>query len=114
MSKDRSASCLACFVRATTGGNAPSLKSVEEATSIRHKILYAFEVAERLSDPLQRRAWLTFVIVGAGAAGVEVAGAHGGVLPRRLGFCRAFLRFSLFRPRLLFLPPFRGRGLPPP
>src|SRR5258708_26158719 len=54
---------------------APSLKSVEEATDIRHKILYAFEVAERISDPAQRRAWLTFVIVGAGATGVELAGA---------------------------------------
>src|SRR5712672_2752163 len=54
---------------------APSLKSVEEATTIRHKILYAFEVAERLSDPVQRRAWLTFVIVGAGPTGVELSGA---------------------------------------
>src|SRR5712675_870946 len=54
---------------------APGMKSVEEATAIRHKILYAFEVAERLSDPVQRRAWLTFVIVGAGATGVELAGA---------------------------------------
>ena len=54
---------------------APSLKSVEEATTIRHKILYAFEVAERLSDPIQRRAWLTFAIVGAGATGVELAGS---------------------------------------
>src|SRR5438270_2580336 len=42
---------------------APGLKSLEEATNIRHKILYAFEVAERLSDAAQRRAWLTFVIV---------------------------------------------------
>jgi len=54
---------------------APELKSVEEATQIRHKILYAFEVAERLSDPAERRAWLTFVLVGAGATGVELAGA---------------------------------------
>jgi len=54
---------------------APSLKSVEEATNIRHKILYAFEAAERLSDPAERRAWLTFVIVGAGPTGVEMAGA---------------------------------------
>src|SRR5260221_10362165 len=54
---------------------APGLKSIEEATTIRHKILYAFEVAERISDPAQRRAWLTFVIVGAGATGVELAGA---------------------------------------
>src|SRR5712691_710434 len=56
---------------------APGLKSIEEATTLRHKILYAFEVAERLSDPAQRRAWLTFVIVGAGPTGVELAGAIG-------------------------------------
>ena len=54
---------------------APGLKSIEEATTIRHKILYAFEVAERIADPAQRRAWLTFVIVGAGPTGVELAGA---------------------------------------
>jgi NADH:ubiquinone reductase (H+-translocating) len=51
------------------------LKSVEEATLVRHKILYAFEVAERIPDPVQRQAWLTFVIVGAGPTGVELAGA---------------------------------------
>ncbi len=56
---------------------APSLKTVEEATAIRHKILYAFEAAEREEDPARRRAWLTFVIVGAGATGVELAGAMG-------------------------------------
>jgi NADH dehydrogenase len=56
---------------------APSLKSIEEATQIRHKILMAFEVAERISDPEERRAWLTFVIVGGGATGVELAGALG-------------------------------------
>lgn len=54
---------------------APGLKSIEEATAIRHKILYAFEIAERISNPRPRRAWLTFVIVGAGATGVEVSGA---------------------------------------
>ena len=56
---------------------APSLKSVEEATAIRHKIFYAFEAAERESDPALRRAWLTFVIVGGGATGVELGGALG-------------------------------------
>src|SRR5438034_8032622 len=56
---------------------APGMKSIEEATNIRHKILYAFEVAERVTDPVQRRAWFTFVIVGAGATGVELAGAIG-------------------------------------
>ena len=56
---------------------APSLKSVEEATAIRHKILYAFERAERAPSPEEARAWLTFVIVGAGATGMELAGALG-------------------------------------
>jgi NADH dehydrogenase len=54
---------------------APGLKSLEDATRIRHKILYAFEAAERESDPEIRRCWLTFVIVGAGPTGVELAGA---------------------------------------
>jgi len=56
---------------------APSLKSIEEATAIRHKILYAFERAERAATPEEVRAWLTFVIVGAGATGIELAGALG-------------------------------------
>lgn len=54
---------------------APSLKSVEEATAIRHKILYAFERAERSANEEEARAWLTFVIVGAGATGLELSGA---------------------------------------
>ncbi|HLH38883.1 MAG TPA: NAD(P)/FAD-dependent oxidoreductase [Bryobacteraceae bacterium] len=54
---------------------APALKSVEDATAMRHKILYAFEAAEREPDPARRRTWLTFVIVGAGPTGVELAGA---------------------------------------
>jgi NADH dehydrogenase len=54
---------------------APSLKSIEEATAIRHKILYAFECAERSTSEEDARAWLTFVIVGAGATGLELAGA---------------------------------------
>ena len=54
---------------------APGLKTLEDATRIRHKILYAFEAAEREHDPEARRRWLTFVIVGAGPTGVELAGA---------------------------------------
>jgi NADH dehydrogenase len=54
---------------------APGLKTIEDATMIRHKILLAFEAAERTHDPEQRRAWLTFVIVGGGPTGVELAGA---------------------------------------
>jgi NADH dehydrogenase len=56
---------------------APGLKSIEEATAMRHRILYAFEAAERTKDPVEHRAWLTFVVVGAGPTGVELAGALG-------------------------------------
>jgi NADH:ubiquinone reductase (H+-translocating) len=63
---------------------APSLKSVEEATMIRHKILLAFEAAERTQDPDERQAWLTFVIVGAGATGVELGGALGEIANQTL------------------------------
>ena len=55
--------------------SAPSLKTIEEATAIRHKILYAFEWAERAATEEEAREWLTFVIVGAGATGLELAGA---------------------------------------
>ena len=54
---------------------APSLKTIEEATAIRHKILCAFEWAERAPTEEEARQWLTFVIVGAGATGMELAGA---------------------------------------
>lgn len=54
---------------------APSLKTVEEATAIRQRILLAFECAERAATEQEARAWLTFVIVGAGATGMELAGA---------------------------------------
>ena len=56
---------------------APGLKTIEDATAIRSRILQAFESAEREPDPDERRAWLTFVIVGAGPTGVELAGALG-------------------------------------
>jgi NADH dehydrogenase len=55
--------------------HAPGLKTLEDATSIRRRVLLAFEHAERETDPDRRRAWLTFVIVGGGATGVELAGA---------------------------------------
>jgi NADH:ubiquinone reductase (H+-translocating) len=54
---------------------APGLKTLEDATTIRRRIFLAFEAAERDSDPAKQRAWLTFVIVGAGPSGVELAGA---------------------------------------
>jgi len=63
---------------------APSLKTAEEAMAIRHKILYAFEAAERTADAGERHAWLTFVLVGGGATGVELAGALAEIARRTL------------------------------
>ncbi len=56
---------------------APGLKTVEDATDMRRRILLAFETAEREQDPAKVREWLTFVIVGGGPTGVELAGALG-------------------------------------
>jgi NADH:ubiquinone reductase (H+-translocating) len=53
---------------------APSLKTLEDATTLRRRILVAFEHAERESDPKRRAARLTFAIIGAGPTGVELAG----------------------------------------
>ncbi|MGH9411665.1 MAG: NAD(P)/FAD-dependent oxidoreductase [Vicinamibacterales bacterium] len=54
---------------------APGLKTLEDALEIRRRVLLAFERAEREADPVRRQALLTFVIVGAGPTGVELAGA---------------------------------------
>ena len=54
---------------------APSLKSVDDATSIRRRLLLAFEEAESVNDAARRRRLLTFILVGAGPTGVEMAGA---------------------------------------
>jgi len=53
---------------------APGLKTLEDALDIRARILLAYERAERESDSAKRAAWLTFVVIGAGATGVELAG----------------------------------------
>ena len=54
---------------------APGLGKIEDATEIRRRILLAFEAAERETDPEKVREWLTFVVVGGGPTGVELAGA---------------------------------------
>ncbi|MEN9800256.1 MAG: hypothetical protein RL653_3953 [Pseudomonadota bacterium] len=54
---------------------APGLKTVEQATEIRRRILMAFELAENLTEPERVRALLTFIVVGGGPTGVELAGA---------------------------------------
>jgi NADH dehydrogenase len=56
---------------------APGLKTIEDATDMRGRVLLAFEAAEREQNLEKQRAWLTFVIVGAGPTGVELAGALG-------------------------------------
>jgi len=65
------------FGRPEWGESAPSLKTVEDALEIRRRVFSAFEAAEREIDPDARRAWLTFVVVGGGPTGVELAGALG-------------------------------------
>ncbi len=54
---------------------APGLKTLEDATAMRRRLLVAFEAAEREGDPARRQALLTFAIIGAGPTGVELAGA---------------------------------------
>lgn len=54
---------------------APGLKTLEDATAMRRRLLLAFEAAERETDPDKRKALLTFAIIGAGPTGVELAGA---------------------------------------
>ncbi len=56
---------------------APGLKSVDDALEIRRRIFIAFEAAEREGDPARRAEWMTFVVVGGGPTGVELAGALG-------------------------------------
>jgi NADH dehydrogenase len=56
---------------------APGLKTIEDATEMRSRILLAFEAAEREENPEKLKEWMTFVIVGAGPTGAELAGALG-------------------------------------
>jgi NADH dehydrogenase len=62
------------FGRDEWASAAPGLKTLEDAFEIRRRILTAFERAERENDPAAVSAWLTFVVIGAGATGVELAG----------------------------------------
>ncbi len=56
---------------------APGLKTVEDALTMRRKILLSFEAAERENDPVKQEEWMTFLIIGAGPTGVELAGTIG-------------------------------------
>ncbi len=63
---------------------APGLKTLEDATEMRRRMLFAFEAAEMEPDAVLRRQWLRFVIVGAGPTGVELAGAIGEIANKTL------------------------------
>ena len=63
------------FGRDEWAAHAPGLKSIEDATAMRSRMLLAFEQAESEEDAAKREAWLTFVVVGGGPTGVELAGA---------------------------------------
>jgi len=64
--------------------HAPGLKTLDDALEIRRRILLAFERAEREADPARREKWLTFVVIGAGATGVELAGTLAEIARRTL------------------------------
>ncbi len=65
------------FGRDDWAAHAPGLKSIDDALEIRRRILIAFEAAEREQNPERRHEWMTFVVVGGGPTGVELAGALG-------------------------------------
>jgi NADH dehydrogenase len=89
---------------------APGLKSIGDALEIRRRVLSAFELAERAEDPAERRAWLTFVIVGAGPTGVELSGALCEIAQHALA--RDFRRIDPAQARVVLLEG-SDRVLPP-
>lgn len=81
--------------------HAPGLKSLEEATEIRRRVLTAFELAEKEPDPAAQRRLLTFVVIGGGPTGVELAGALGEISRHTLS--RDFRRIDPERARVILL-----------
>ena len=80
---------------------APGLKTIEDALEIRKRVLTAFECAELESDPDARQSWLTFVVVGAGPTGAELAGALSEIARHTL--VRDFRNFDPSDARILLL-----------
>jgi NADH dehydrogenase len=80
---------------------APGLKTIEQATEIRRRVLDAFEEAEKERDPARQRALLTFAIVGGGPTGVELAGAIGEM--SRFTLARDFRRIDPKLARIMLI-----------
>jgi NADH dehydrogenase len=80
---------------------APGLKTIEDALDMRRRIFVAYEAAERATDPGTQRAWLTFVVVGGGPTGVELAGALAEISRRVLH--RDFRRIDPRQARIILL-----------
>jgi NADH dehydrogenase len=81
--------------------NAPGLKTLEQATEIRRRILMAFEMAEKETNPEKQKQHLTFVIVGAGPTGVELSGAIAEI--SRQSLTKDFRRIDPSRTRVLLI-----------
>jgi len=81
--------------------NAPGLKTLEDALEVRRRILVAYETAEREPDAAMRKAWLTFVCVGAGPTGVELAGALSEIARKTMG--RDFRHFDPADARVILI-----------
>lgn len=81
--------------------HAPGLKTIEDALEIRKRIFLAYEAAEREPDPETRREWMTFVVVGGGPTGVELAGALGEI--SRFALSNDFRRIDPAQAKILLL-----------
>ncbi|CAA9584999.1 MAG: NADH dehydrogenase [uncultured Thermomicrobiales bacterium] len=89
---------------------APGLKTLEDALDIRSRILHAFEEAEKTDDPERRRALLTFIVVGGGPTGVELAGSIAEIAHHAMG--REFDRIDPTSARIILVEAL-DRVLPP-
>jgi NADH dehydrogenase len=89
------------FGHDTWARHAPGLKSIEDALDIRRRLFVAYERAEREADPAAQAPWLTFVIVGAGPTGVELAGTLVEIARHTLS--REFRRIDSSRARVILL-----------
>ena len=84
-----------------TGRRRAGLKTIEDRTAIRRRLLLAFEEAENAETEAEREAWLTFAIVGGGPTGVELAGAIAELA--RHGMTMEFRRIDPARARVLLI-----------